>query len=204
MSAEQQERLLKAKNISSIRSITRELHWYPVQRRKALWRNHKEFLLFLGLIVGFIAILLPFPLVAKVFIFLGGTLMIVALHSAWIRYDTRDFIKQENQYASQYEAQLLTYLEKYYGVEISKLKYSMRPVHMYMFNETKVKKIRADEFDYPSIAVDNGIINTPDITNVLYFGKLTLGGNTLNRAVVQLLPDGNIVILHDGKEVDSK
>ena len=128
--------------------------------------------------------------------------MIVALHSAWILYETRDFRKQEDQYASQYEAQLLTYLEKYYGVDPSKLKYSMRPVHMYTFNDTKVKKIRADEFDYPPIAVDNGIINTPDITNVLYFGKLTVDGITLNRAVVQLLPDGNIVILHEGKPIN--
>lgn len=201
MHGESPEKLKKARNIAKFRDMTRQLHSSTFRRSHALSLRHGVPLFLGGLTVALVIVCLPISFSAKAIVFVGAAILTEIIRFLAVSYVCRHETKTEKEYSIQYERQLFDYLQTYYAVDTKNMKYTMRPVNAYVIDADKVKKVWAHEFEFPQLPIANHLIKTPDLSEVLYFGSLTIDGEKVDNVAVQLTAERNIVLLNKGVEI---
>lgn len=203
MSVENTERLKKAINIISMRTSARGIDSFLGGRSAAWNRDQKPYkwAVTAAIIIG--VNFLPVAILAKIAIALGLLTLLSVINMGLFMFMHRGFFWSEKQYESQFHKQLMGYLEKYYQVDTTGLKYGLLTLNVYGTTDKKLKLVRTYDYDLPVVPLDNAIVKTPDINGILYFGSMTVKGDYLKDVLIQLKPDRNIVLIHEGKEIEA-
>lgn len=203
MSVENTERLKKAINIISMRTSARGIDSFLGGRSAAWNRDQKPYkwAIAAATIIG--VNFLPVAILAKIAIALGVFTLLTIINMALFMIIHHSFFWSEKQYERQFHKQLMGYLEKYYQVDTAGLKYGLLTLNVYGTTDKKLKLVRTYDYDLPVVPLDTEIVKTPDINGILYYGSMTVKGEYIKDVLIQLTPDRNIVLLHEGKEIES-
>lgn len=202
MSLENNERLEQVESIVYLRDQSRE-NFSILGYKSQEWRriqNPFMWILALGLVIA--VNFIPVPVIERMLIVAGCFLLISVINVVSFSIVYRKIQGKTDQYDKEFKKELVAYLEKYYEVNPRDFKYGLMAIAHYGLEGGKVKLISTYNYDLPVVPVNNEIVKTPDINGILYYDSFSVKGERLKDVIVQLTPERNIVLLHEGKEIE--